>query len=283
VTPAPSPGVVPVGGLDPDEARRQITDLERAVAKAAEAGTEPPVPPSLSDLARRAGVRRRVPGLALDEIGGLPTTTATVSSTGVDPESVRSALEDLSSAVDRADHVHHRTSLSAERFAAEAARAAAEADAAAREAALREAAGRRDEQRQTVTDLAGQLRAMPVELPDVPQTAPDDGPGGAPNGATAAAPARPARRVPGAALAALNQGGPDVDAAGDVPTGPIPLGRVIDRPERPETVLSWVEDLEQAMAAADPAFRQPSDEGSSPTENGRDDSSNHASENGDAP
>ncbi len=280
----PSPGVVPVGSPDPDEARRQITDLERAVAKAAEAGTEPPVPPSLSDLARRAGVRRRVPGVALDEIGGLPTAATTVSSTGVDPESVRSALEDLSSAVDRADHVHHRTSLSAERFAAEAARAAAEADAAARETALREAAGRRDEQRQTVTDLAGQLRAMPLELPDVPQTVPDDGLGVAPNGkATTAAPARPARRVPGAALAALNQAGPDVDAAGDVPTGPIHLGRVIDRPERPETVLSWVEDLEQAMAAADPASRQPSDERSSPTDNGRDDRSNHASENGDAP
>jgi hypothetical protein len=125
---------------------------------------------------------------------------------------------------------------------------------------------------------------MPLELPAAPQTAPDDGPGFSPSvSAAALAPARPARRVPGAALAALNQGGPDVDAAGDVPTGPIHLGRVIDRPERPETVLSWVEDLEHAMAAADPAFRQPSDEGSSPAENGRDDSSNHASENGDAP
>ena len=272
--------VVPVEGLNPDEARKQVAELEQAMAKAAYDGAnpQPPAAPSMVDLARRAGVRRRIPGVALDEIGGLPVESATVSSTGFDAEAVRTALDDVGSAVDRADQVHHRTSLSAERFADQAARAAAEAEAAAREAALQEAAGRRDAQRQTITDLAGELRAGALESPaDEPPPSPVE-PAPAPAPAPAEA-ARPARRVPGAALAALGQGAPDLTGpASELPTGPIALGvvrngrgggRVIDHPERPEEVLSWVEGLESAMAAVE-----------EPTGDGSDTRSHHDTEDG---
>ncbi len=170
----------------------------------------------------------------------------------VDPEAVRAALDDVGSAVGRAGEVRHRTSLNEERLAEEAASQAAAAEAAAREAALREAAGRRDEQRQAVTELAGELRATPPALP--PRPVVDEPPRAAPS-VQPAAPERPARRVPGASLAALSGAVPEVTRpANGPPTGPITLGaaggRVVHRPERPEDVLSWVEDLELAMAEA---------------------------------
>jgi signal transduction histidine kinase len=280
--------VVPAEGLNPDEARKQVAELEQAMAKAADDGVnpQPASAPSMIDLARRAGVRRRIPGVALDEIGGLPVEAAPVSSTGFDAEAVRVALDDVGSAVDRADQVHHRTSLSAERFADEAARAAAQAEATARVAALQEAAGRRGAQRQTITDLAGELRAGALDSPpDEPPPAPVEPVG---PGAIAGVTPPPARRVPGAALAALGRGAPDLTGpASELPTGPIALGvvrngrgggRVIDHPERPEAVLSWVEGLESAIAAAEPVAEAPAPE--EPAGDGSDTRSHHDTETG---
>ncbi|MBL8928570.1 MAG: HAMP domain-containing protein [Kineosporiaceae bacterium] len=141
--PTPARGL----GLDPEAARRQVDDLERAIARA----SAPPPSDSHPDETRvRAGITRRVRGSALEALGLDASPQPAQRGGAHDPDAVRSSLDEVGAALDLAGHAHH-VSPAEERRAAEAARAA-----------LREAAGRREEQREAVSALADQLLTGPL-------------------------------------------------------------------------------------------------------------------------
>ena len=175
--------VVPVA--DPERARRQVDDLEQAIARAAEApaASAPPPPPDA-----RAGITRRVRGSALQALGSDATPRQGAGTPVVhDPESLRSDLDQVGAAIDLAGHGLPQVSPAEERRAAEAA-----------ESALREATGRRDEQREAMSALADELRSGshvldPIDSETIEATPAPPQPDGI----------LPPRRIPGRALAEL--------------------------------------------------------------------------------
>jgi signal transduction histidine kinase len=281
----------PVEGLDPVAARRQIEEVDRALARAkevAEHGAPLPPPPTPAELGLRAGMSRRVPGAALGSVpGGVPLPPdRPVQATGtgaIDAQQLRQALDDVDEAIVKANHAQSSeqdVQVNEQRLAEQAAHAA-----------LRAAAGRREEQQEAVENLAEQLRTaeIPVLAADTDDHADDhaDIDADAPVAPAGPLPRPVQRRVPGATLDAISgsfagadlngvKGVSDVKGvdgrnsagrkgstgrggrAAGPPSGPLAL-----RPERPEDVLAWAQDLEEAMARVPdrPGHDRPADEG----------------------
>lgn len=234
-------------GPDADRVRSDVDELEAAVERAAQEqrdarygvpgrGTPaaPPAPAAPSGAAEPgpAGVRRRVPGRALEAFDTTPAAVASPSS--VDADEVRAALDGVGEAVNQA-------LLAPPERTVRTRRREAERDAAAQEP-LR------------VGDaLAQQARARAAALPDtVPAAAagPEAGTGSPADADAATGGAGPGlvRRRPGQALAALEETERESLDARAVPRTP---KAVAATPERPEEVLAWADDLETAMARVD--------------------------------
>jgi hypothetical protein len=167
----PSPSVASPEQIDPEQARRDVEQVDAAVARARDGV--------------RASVPRRVPGAALDGLHGLRGVRQTSAARDLDAEAVRRSLDEVDAAVERSRSVAAaQPSIADERAADE------------RPADERPADG-----------------WHPPQAPDLPR-----------------------RRVPGATLAALEDGGP--------------RGGLSATPESPQAVLDWVNDLETAQPFA---------------------------------
>jgi hypothetical protein len=246
--------VMPIGRapIDPDAERRQVDDVQSAILRATDNSAKADVGLPAADLARRVGVRRRVPGAALGDLNAAePARPTDVATAPADPDEVRTSLDDVTRAVELARGRRFSDSLTEQRRAAQA----VETDARVREAALKAALGRLEEQQRTVADLAGELRAAPEPAPETaPEPEAAEPEAAEPEAAAPVTPAPPVRRVPGAALAALTADSQVATGPGtDPPTRTQTGRRGVGGPERPEDVLAWVEDLEHAMTDIPPA------------------------------
>jgi signal transduction histidine kinase len=265
-TPTSTP---PVEGLDPVAARRQVEDVDRALARAkevAEHGAPLPPPPTPAELGTRAGMSRRVPGAALGSVPGgvpLPERPAEAAETGaIDAEELRRALDDVDKAIVKAQDVRgseRDPKVTEQRLVEQA-----------EQAAVRAAAGRRAEQHEAVENLAEQLRTGEIpRLGADADPAPADSGTGSASGSRSGSPTPMLRRIPGATLDALGAFAPTVrrsrsgatsngatssgaisngaSGRGGRPVGPT-SGPIALRPERPEDVLTWANDLQEALA-----------------------------------